>query len=400
MKISKEKIYLYFSSTATVVISIPFFNSASIGSDWDSYAIIGTYLNFIDIGLYFPSRPPGFPLYELLIGVCITISEIFNIPMEQFILFVQLVLLVSLNYLVFSFFKKNKNSNYFIYSIGVLSPVFLISGLTAIDYILGSLLGFWSLYISMYSKNQYKDLLISFTLALSIATRLSNVIFLVVVFISMRKDFKKAFKVVLYSGFIFTSIYLMFYINLYNFYIKNGIYENWVEFLCIFNLTNTNHDFYNRIGRFTLKQIPFLGTLGTIIFLLNFPKLKFNLKNNNFYFFLLFLFFQLSFLRLPTEEGHLLPAFISFAIFISHNKNKIFFTIFLFAFSSNFLNLKFYEVDSIDSAKEINFMLSIEEGYLLQDYNLRNERAQNKDFYYNNSKISVYNAWSTGCPNK
>ena len=67
MKNIKEKVNLYFSSIVTIIISIPFFLNPSIGADWDSYALIGTYKNFIESGLYTPSRPPGFPLFELFI---------------------------------------------------------------------------------------------------------------------------------------------------------------------------------------------------------------------------------------------------------------------------------------------------------------------------------------------
>ena len=39
---------------------------------------------------------------------------------------------------------------------------------------------------------------------------------------------------------------------------------------CIFNLTNTDHDLINRLGRFVLKQVPFLGTVGSMLLLTNF----------------------------------------------------------------------------------------------------------------------------------
>lgn len=399
MKNIKEKNNFYFSSIVTIIISIPFFLNPSIGADWDSYALIGTYKNFIENGLYTPSRPPGFPLFELLIGLCIKISELLFISMEQTILLTQMILLLSLNFLIYKFFNKKNDTNYFIYLIAVLSPVFLLSGLTTIDYVLGSLLGFLSLYISMYSDIKLKEIVISFTLAMSIATRLSNIIFLIVILILLRKDLKKAIQIFVISTFLFISFYLIFYLNLYSFYLENKIYKSWLDLMCIFNLTNTDHDFYNRIGRFTLKQIPYLGTIGMLIFIGNVGKLKINFKDNNLYFFLVFFFFQLSFLRLPTEEGHLLPAFIAFAIFISQNNKTIFALIFFFVLSSNFINLKFFEVDSIDSASAINFTLSVEKGYLLQDYELRTALAENKEFHYNNSKITIFDAWSQGCPN-
>ena len=398
MKNIKEKNNFYFSSIVTIILSIPFFLNPSISSDWDSYAIIGTYLNYVENNLYIPSRPPGFPLYELLIGICAKISQVFSFSMEQIILISQLLLTLSLNLLIYKFFNIQNSSNYFIYLIAVLSPIFLISGFTTIDYVLGSLFGFLSIYITMYTKN--KEYLIALMLSLSIATRLSNVIFLVVILLFLRKDYQKAFKVGFYSTILFSSFYFIFYNNLYDFYISNNIYSGWSEFLCIFNLTNTNHDLYNRIGRFVLKQIPFLGTIGAALFVLTVPKLQLNVKNNNFYFLLLFILFQLSFLRLPTEEGHLLPAFIAFAIFISQNKNRIFMIIFFFVLSSNFINLKFFEVDSIDSASSISFTLDVQKGYLIQDYELRTTIAENKEFHYNNSKRTIYDAWSMGCPNR
>ena len=281
MKNTKEKASIYFSSVATVIIFIPFFLNPSISSDWDSYAIIGTYLNYVENNLYIPSRPPGFPLYELLIGICAKLSQVFSFSMEQIILISQLLLTLSLNFLIYKFFNTINNSNYFIYLITVLSPIFLISGFTTIDYVLGSLFGFLSIYITMYTKN--KEYLIALMLALSIATRLSNVIFLIVILLFLRKDYQKAFKVGFYSTILFSSFYLIFYNNLYNFYTSNNIYSSWSEFLCIFNLTNTNHDLYNRIGRFVLKQIPFLGTIGTTLLVLTIPKLQLNVKNNNFY---------------------------------------------------------------------------------------------------------------------
>ena len=67
----KSKFYFYFSSTLTLLFFLSVFSNSNIGSDWDSYALIGTYENFIKNGIYIPSRPPGFPIYELLIGLCI-----------------------------------------------------------------------------------------------------------------------------------------------------------------------------------------------------------------------------------------------------------------------------------------------------------------------------------------
>ena len=168
---------------------------------------------------------------------------------------------------------------------------------------------------------------------------------------------------------------------------------------CIFNLTNTDHDLINRLGRFVLKQVPFLGTVGSMLLLTNFFKLDFDIKSKNFYFFLLFLLFEFSFLRLPTEEGHLIPAFIAFMFLISKSKNKVLLVVLISVMLSNFYDLKFYEVDKIDSASTINLSLNIKEGFLIEDYNLRNTIALEKLFHYKNSQATLYDAWSSGCPN-
>ena len=169
--------------------------------------------------------------------------------------------------------------------------------------------------------------------------------------------------------------------------------------LCIFNLTNTDHDLLGRVGRFVLKQIPYLGTIGSILLVINIFNFKFDIKNKNFYFLLIFIFFELSFLRLPTEEGHLLPAFVAFMILLGQNKNKALLVILIFTFLSNFYNINFYEVDEMDSANEIYFSFNLANGYFIEDLATRNEIAIKKDFHYKNSQISLNKAWINGCPN-
>ena len=68
----KPRIYLYFSTILTFIFFFPFFLKGNIGSDWDSYALFGTFKNYEILKLYIPSRPPGFPMYELIVGLIIT----------------------------------------------------------------------------------------------------------------------------------------------------------------------------------------------------------------------------------------------------------------------------------------------------------------------------------------
>ena len=398
-----SKVYFYFSSLVSFLLFIPVYVNSNIGSDWDSYALVGTYENFIKYNTYIPSRPPGFPSHELLVGIFIHIAQILEINMEQLILSIQFILLISFNYLIYCFFKQIKNSNFLIFLIVVFSPIYLISGLSIIDYFFGNLFGFLAIYLVMFLPSQkYQSLYVAIALSLSISARLSNLIFLGVValyIILSNKDIKKAVLVIFSTMIISLVIYLYFYNSLFSFYKSSGIYSNWTEMLCIFNLTNTDHNLINRLGRFVLKQIPFLGTLGSLLLFSVIFKLDFNIKDKNYYFFLLFVLFELSFLRLPTEEGHLIPAFIAFMLLISKSKNNVLIMIVFLVILSNFYDLKFYQVDKIDSASSINLLLDFKEGFLIEDFNLRNNIASNKEFHYSNSQVTLYEAWSNGCPN-
>lgn len=397
----RPKTYYYISCFFSTVVFIPMFISSVIGSDWDSYALIGTYKNYLNSGVYFPSRPPGFPLYEYLVGSLIKFSGFLPITMEQVLIIFQLFLLLSLNYLVYKFFNKTKSPNYLIYLIITCSPMYLIAGLSVIDYFLGSLFGFSAIYISFYKKSLH-PFIISLLLTGAITTRLSNLIFLfvVVLYLYLNDENRNlaiiiSITTVVFSGFV----YFIFYENLFSFYKSTGVYENWSELLCLFNLTNTDHTFVGRLGRFVLKQVHYLGTIGAILLIVNVRKFTIDLQNKKFYLFLIFLLFELSFLRLPTEEGHLLPAFIAFMMLLTSSKKNLLTAIFIAVILSNFVDIKLYSVDEVDSASSINTTFDLTDGFLIEDFNERNLKGEEKEFHYVNSQITLNNAWLSGCPN-
>jgi len=397
----RPKTYYYISSFFSTLIFIPIFTSSVIGSDWDSYALIGTYKNYLTSGVYFPSRPPGFPLYEFLIGSLIKYSGFLPITKEQLLIIFQLILLLSLNYLIYKFFNKTNSPNYLIYLTIVCSPIYLISGLSVIDYFLGSLFGFSAIYFLFYKK-LINPLAISLLLTGAITTRLSNLIFLfvIVLYLYLNDENKRSAIIISIATLIFSSfVYFIFYENLFSFYKSTGVYENWSELLCLFNLTNTDHTAVGRLGRFVLKQVPYLGTVGAILLIVNVRKFKIDLRNKNFYLFLIFLLFELSFLRLPTEEGHLLPAFIAFMMLLTSSKKNLITAIFIAVLLSNFVDIKLYSVDKVDSASSINTSFDITDGFLIEDFNERNLKGEEKEFHYNNSQITLNTAWLSGCPN-
>ena len=395
--INVKKTPFYILTFIQTLFFIPFFLQSNIGSDWDAYSIIGTYLIFEESGQYIPSRPPGFPVYELLVGLILKFSFL---GIEKSLLLLQYIIMISLNYLIFLFFQKRKNNNSLIFIVILFSPIYLISSFTVIDYTFGALFGFLSIFIAQYGSKRYR-LFIPLFLAISIGARLSNIIFLIAALIALyQKNIKltRLFNTLFYTFFLSVIFYTPTHLNLFQ-YLKNLGYKT-SELVCIFNLTNTDHSLYDRVGRFVLKQINYMGFIAFVIFLIAIIISKKQIQRKHYPLLVVFLLFELSFLRLPTEEGHLLPAFIAFMLIIKdfkfHNK-FLNFTI-LFLIISSFFDLKFYTIDVVDSATTAELEVYLDKGYLIEEYELR-EQVVNKNYHYENSKLTLLEAWSNGCPN-
>ena len=392
-----KKAPFYILTFVQTLFFLPFFLQSNIGSDWDAYSLIGTYLIFEESGQYFPSRPPGFPVYELLVGF---ISKFSFLGIEKSLLLLQYIIMISLNFLIYLFFQKRKDSNILIFIIILFSPIYLISSFTVIDYTFGALFGFLSIYLAQYGSKKYR-LFIPLLLAISIGARLSNIVFLIATLISLnQKNIKlaKLFNTLLYTFFLSILFYTPTHLNLFK-YLKNLGYKT-SELVCILNLTNIDHTLYDRIGRFILKQINYMGFIAFVIFLIAIIISKKQIQRKHYPLVVVFLLFELSFLRLPTEEGHLLPAFIAFMLIIKDFKfhNKFLNLTILFLVISSFFDLKFYTVDVVDSASTAELGVYPSKGYLIEEYELR-EQVVNKNYHYENSKITLKEAWAEGCPN-
>lgn len=401
MILQKIKLPYVVSSIIQFLLLLPFLNQGYIGSDWDSYALIGTVQNLNFDFLYLPSRPPGFPVYELFLGLLFFFTELFSFNFEAIFIFSQFIFVVGNNYLIYKLFDFSKKNNIFLYFVITFSPIYLISGYSVIDYHLGLFLGLIAIYFSLQSKNL---ILISVVLSLSIGVRLSNILFAIAVFtifINFKQERTKQIKLVIYTFLTTLTIYLLPYINLWNNTLSNSL-EKYTDMVCMFNLTNTNHDLYSRIGRFVLKQIDFFGIFGFIVLIYivikNFKKIDFQ---NNVHYLIILVFFQLSFLRLPTEEGHLLPAFIALILLLNtlDLNSKLLLALLFSTIVSNFVYFSFYEVDVEDSATEAIFNIDIKSGLLIQDFNARETIGINKEFHYLNGYKSIKKVWINGCPN-
>ena len=398
---TKYKIHFYIASIFHLLIFIPFIIQKFIGPDWDSYALLGTVINLYEDSLYLPSRPPGFPLYEFFLTFVYGVSKFLNLDFEILFLVSQFFFVLGNNFIILNFFEKQNSQKIFLYYIIIFSPIYLTSGLSVIDYHAGLFFGLLALYLALYVDQTYIP--VSLLLAASIGIRLSNVIFAIpVLFIFYRKKerIQNLIKFTFTTGIFSMLIYFPVYLELWNSSLSNNL-SSPRDMFCILNLTNTDHTLIGRLGRFVLKQFDFLGVIGTFVALIFLVKIRRKDILNNLHWFIVFLLFELSFLRLPTEEGHLLPALVAFFLLINSLEiKKSYLTVILIStFLTNFLYISFYEVDQPDQATEIFFNLQINQGLLVQDYQLRENIGQNKEFHYLNSYYSIKNVWKDGCPN-
>jgi hypothetical protein len=401
VKSGQGKKHFYLVSLVHLIIFIPFVLQKSIGPDWDSYALIGTITNLYKDSLYLPSRPPGFPIYEFFLTCLYSLSNVINIEFEVVFLISQYLFVLANNYLIHQFYIKLDSKNYLLYYIVVFSPIYLTSGLSIIDYHAGLFFGFLGIYMALYRSHSL--IFVTIALAISAGIRLSNILFFIVVvsiFIRSKIEYKKIILLSITTIILTFFIYIPGYINLWKSSLSSNL-TNYLDMVCVFNLTNIDHSLIDRFGRFILKQIDFLGIIGSIIVLVIITKVRKEDLNNNYYFFLIFILFQISFLRLPTEEGHLLPAFVAFVFILNAiNTKKVFLIIiFISTLLSNFIYISIYDVDMPDQATEIYFNFDIKQGLLFQDYETRGEIGKNKKFHYENSYYSIKNVWKTGCPN-
>ena len=370
----KTIIFVQFS------IFIPFLLQGNIGSDWDSFATLASGTVLISEGNYVPSRPPGFPFYELLVGLLGSLS-LRTLLISHFIFAIIFTIFISKK-------LKENSEKYILIFIFLTSHVFLISAFSVIDYILGTLFGFLFLHYLENEKYIYANIFI----VISCAIRLSNLIFLIagIIYLFAKKEGLKKIITVLYSLFF---IFLFYYPS-----------YQLAEGFCFLNLTNINHELIPRLGRFFYKQLQFFGVIGTTIFIYLFFRNIKNIKNNlpsNFSLIFIFISFQLSFLRLPTEKGHLLPALICL-LFLFNNlqlKKSLLYVVLVSSLLSNFITIEFLQPDIPNHATSADFGFFIEKGYLLQDYEKRGLKGIDFEYNLENAILNIKQAWSQGGPN-
>lgn len=377
----KKNNLLFFLISFQLVLFTPFLFSGNLGPDWDSYATVASGRIFVQENIYIPSRPPGFPLYEIYVGVIENYS-IRTLLLLQFIFGVVLEVLIIKKFL-------NKNSiNYLLIFLIFTSHVYLVSMFTVIDYILGTLFGF--LHIHKLKEKNFT--LASIFLVMSCAVRLSNLIFLIAGMFIYIKD--NNWKKIINYIFPIATIALIYFPSF-----------NLAGSFCFLNLTNIDHDLSGRLGRFIYKQLQIFGVVGTSILFLSFLKSKnfkiLFLQFKNLPYVTIFVLFQLSFLRLPTEKGHLIPAIVAMLILFDNIKiEKFVIGIILFSsVLSNFYAFEFLIPDIPNHASSADFQITFEQGYMIKYYNESNFKGQEYENHVKQGILNIKDSWKVTGPN-
>ena len=372
----------YFVSLLQLILFIPFFRQGLIGSDWDSYGSYASSLIIQNQNIYLPSRPPGFPLFEYLVSFFINYEV-------RIILFVIFFFLVGINFVTDKLFSE-KYINDFLYFALLTSPILLISSFSIMDYVVGLFFSLCGLYV--LKEEMKSDYLFLFFMILAAATRLSNILFFLVGLYIIKKDGSSNGKITLLTSAYVLSIILI-YFPAYN--LAGG--------LCFLNLTNTDHELFQRLGRFGYKQTYLVGLPGLTMLVYIIFSIRKKVQFSDFYlpYILIFLLFEISFLRLPTEEGHMLPALFMFFLLLSqvNISNNLQLYLFIAIFISNFVYLELITVDVPNHVENFTFTPRLEEGLLLQDYQERGVKGVDANYHIDNAVIQVVDSWKDGGPN-
>jgi hypothetical protein len=180
-KIDRFFTKLYFLSALILVLLGLFLSRLNgYGSDNDTYGMIGTFLNVLDTGTYNSSRYTGNPFAELFIGFT---SFYFGSQILKILIFLFFVLGIMIFY--YSFDRdifSIKFSGYLI--LCLTSCVLFFDNLEPMDYSIAFL--FFSIGLYFRSINRSELMVLSF--AFSIGTRISFLVFALVLITFARKE--------------------------------------------------------------------------------------------------------------------------------------------------------------------------------------------------------------------
>ena len=344
------------------------------GWDWDTYAMLETFLNLIDDdGSYIRSRGAGYLIPEIGIGFLAYNFGSFSINLITF-----LFLIISLFY----FFKsginllnidKDKSINFFLFLILCLSNHIVMRDSTIpMDYSWSFMLYSMGLYSLSIKKYEISILFFS----LCFGSRFNFIIFIIPTLIFVDTKIINIEKKITHI-FIITFFGCMFYVPswLQNQFSLSFIYSEQASFK-----TNSILSI-EEISRFSYKILKTFGIISFLFILYQFLKLKKTIFKYKFYLILIFFNFLLFFF-FPWEPSFLWLSIISiFFILVLQVNYKtiyllIFFNLFNWFYQLEIVKIKYVGSNCFKLPKSANIDLHLTKGIVLnQQSRLINTRC-------------------------
>ena len=348
-------------------------------SDGDSYSVILSFLNYLDSGIYNPSRNYGHPIPELIIG---SSSYFFGTPISNLLCFLSFFFSIIIFY--YTFAKKNHNLHLFI--LLFTSNFFLLfENTNSIDFPIALL--FFSLGFFFLKKNYL--IISSIFFGFCIASRANFLVFiypsiLIYYYDSLINkriyEFAKVLIITTLVGIIF--YFPIFQINDYSLrfldlpFIDNNVKSpGWYG--------GPELKFELLFPRFIFKIYKLIGVFSSILIIFFYKEIvNYVLAKSRLILISSFIIFinLLMFYFIPTKMLIINPflIFLYILIFNCLNKNKIIliiaFNLLPWFFSYNILEIK-YKNQELCAAKEAidaSFSFSFVKGNLIEYINLHN----------------------------
>lgn len=337
------------------------------GNDVDTYAMIRQGQELVSSYKYYPSRPPGYFVPELIIGFTSMIGGHFLTNLLSAILGAITI------YIFYQFIKRyfDEKLSILICLIVALNPYYIIAASSSMDYIYSIFFGFCGLWC----LDQRKYFLGAIFFGLSLSARLSNSLIVFAIYVGYliayyKKGDKKALVKLVTSIPVAMIIMAVFYVPSYI------AFGNSLKFL---SYGIGDWSFFGHFARFVYKNVYLMGFLTSIFILVSviyislkerkFGEISFEMKLGIF----ILILHEILFFKVPIEISYLLPilfVLVPLWVIIVRKNVVLILALLVLTVSYNFIKVDVltFERDYVKlEAVDANTNISINAGVLLDD---------------------------------
>ena len=337
------------------------------GNDVDTYAMIRQGQELLSSYKYYPSRPPGYFVPEVIIGFTSMVGGHYLTNLLSALMGATSI------YIFYKFIKRyfDGKISMLISLIVGLNPYYIIAASSSMDYMYSIFFGL----CGVCCLDRRKHFLAAILFALSLSARLSNSLIVFAIYVGylityLRNGDKKAFVKLVTSILVAMIIMVVLYMPSYI------AFGNSFKFL---GYGIGDWDYFGHFARFIYKNVYLMGFLSSIFILISviysslkakkLGEISFEMKLGMF----VLIIHEILFLKVPIEISYLLPVlFVSVPIWaIIVRKNTILILVLLLlTVSYNFVKVDVltFDRDYVKAeAVDANVGISMNAGVLVDD---------------------------------